>query len=258
MEATGKAGLRFRERSELLDYLLEVSAATTQTLDLDRLLANLAEIIKRVIHHELFAILLYNERRQDLRIRYALGHREEVVRNVALGLGEGLTGTAAALREPVLVNDVRADSRYLNAVDAVRSELVAPMIARQKLVGVIDLQSTRLNAFSAYERNLLSLIAARVGIAIDNARLYRRVERQNRTLKTLANISHEFSSILDLDELLSKIASTVRGLIPYDAFSILLVDPQARVLRHRFSSRYDERVDIDNVPLVKGNTGAAA
>ena len=258
MEATGKAGLRFRERSELLDYLLEVSAATTQTLDLDRLLANLAEIIKRVIHHELFAILLYNERRQDLRIRYALGHREEVVRNVALGLGEGLTGTAAALREPVLVNDVRADSRYLNAVDAVRSELVAPMIARQKLVGVIDLQSTRLNAFSAYERNLLSLIAARVGIAIDNARLYRRVERQNRTLKTLANISHEFSSILDLDELLSKIASTVRGLIPYDAFSILLVDPQARVLRHRFSSRYDERVDIDNVPLGKGITGAAA
>ena len=64
-------------------------------------------------------------------------------------------------------------------------------------MGVIDLQSIRVNAYTEYDRALLRLIAARVGIAIDNARLYRRVERQNRTLKTLANISREFSSILD-------------------------------------------------------------
>ena len=95
-------------------------------------------------------------------------------------------------------------------------------------------------------------------MAIDNARLYRRVERQNRTLKTLANLSREFSSILDLDELLGKIASTIRALISYDAFSILLVDHAAKALRHRFSIRYDERVNIDNVPLGKGITGAAA
>ncbi len=60
------------------------------------------------------------------------------------------------------------------------------MTARGKLVGVIDLQSTRVNAYTEYDRALLRLIAARVAIAIDNARLYRRVERQNRTLKTLA------------------------------------------------------------------------
>ena len=104
---------------------------------------------------------------------------------------------------------------------------------------------------------MLRLIAARVAISIDNARLYWRVERQNRTLKTLAYISQEFSSILDLDELLSKIASTVRGLINYDAFNILLVDAERKLLRHRFSIRYDERVDLDNVPLEKGITGAA-
>jgi len=125
-------------------------------------------------------------------------------------------------------------------------------------VGVIDVQSTRLDAYSEYERALLRLIAARVGISIDNARLYRRVERQNRTLKTLSHISREFSSILDLNELLGKIATTMRELISYDAFSILLVDAQAKALRHRFSMRYDERVNIDNVPLGKGITGAAA
>jgi sigma-B regulation protein RsbU (phosphoserine phosphatase) len=253
-----KRSVRFRERSELLDFLLEVSAATTSTLDLDHLLANVSEIIRKVLPYDLFAILLYHEKRQDLRIRYAVGHRDEVVRNLVLKLGEGITGTAAAGREPVLAGDVRNDPRYLNTVDAVRTELAAPMTARGKLVGVIDLQSTRVNAFTEYDRALLRLLAARVGIAIDNARLYRRVERQNRTLKTLTNISREFSSILDLNELLGKIASTMRELIDYDAFSILLVDPLAKALRHRFSMRYDQRVDIDNVPLGKGITGAAA
>ncbi|MGO9893913.1 MAG: SpoIIE family protein phosphatase, partial [Bryobacteraceae bacterium] len=250
--------MRFRERSELLDFLLEVSAATSQTLELDRLLANVAEIVKTVLPYDLFAILLYHEKRRDLRIRYAVGHREEVVRNVVITLGEGITGLAAARREPVLVGDVRNDPRYLNAVDAVRTELAVPMTVRNKLVGVIDLQSTRIHAYSEYDRALLRLIGARVAVAIDNARLYHRVERQNRTLRTLADISREFSSILDLNELLATIAKSVRGLIEYDAFSILAVDRDAKALRHLFSIRYDRRVNIDNIPLGKGITGAAA
>lgn len=258
MQATRKATIRFRERSDLLDFLLEVSAATSQTLDLDQLLANVAEIVQKVLPYDLFAILLYSEKRHDLRIRYAVGHREEVVSNLSLALGEGITGTAAARGEPVLVGDVRSDPRYLNSVDAVRTELAVPMTARGKLVGVIDLQSTRVDAYTEYDRALLRLIGARVSIAIDNARLYRRVERQNRTLKTLAHISREFSSILNLNELLGKIAETMRALINYDAFSILLVDSEARALRHRFSIRYDQRVNIDNIPLGKGITGAAA
>src|SRR5436190_11771980 len=132
------------------------------------------------------------------------------------------------------------------------------MTARGKLVGVLDLESTRVNAYTEYDRALLRLVAARVSVAIDNARLYRRVERQNRMLKTLTNISREFTAILDLNELLGKIASTMRDLISYDAFSILYIDHDARALRHLFSMRYDQRVNIDNVPLGKGITGAAA
>src|SRR5579872_6917791 len=101
--ASRKPSVRFKERSELLDFLLEVSAATAQTLDLDLLLANVGEIIQRVLPYDLFAILLYSERRQDMRIRYAVGHRDDIVRNLSIAEGEGITGTAAARREPVLV-----------------------------------------------------------------------------------------------------------------------------------------------------------
>jgi sigma-B regulation protein RsbU (phosphoserine phosphatase) len=250
--------VRFRKRSELLDFLLEISAATSETLtDLDALLANVADMIRRVIPCELFAIQLYSEARQELRIRYAIGHREEVINKLSIPLGEGITGAAAAARQAILVPDVRKDPRYLSALDAVRSELAVPMVSRGRLVGVIDVQSTELNAYSEYDRALLRLIAARVGVTIQSARLFRRVARQNRTLKTLTHLSREFSSILDLNELLAHIAEAVKKIIRYDAFSILLVDQEHKCLRHRFSIRYDERVDLDNVPLGKGITGAA-
>ncbi len=253
-----RSTVRFRERAELLDFLLNVADVTSETLDLDRLLANVANIVKEVIPSDLFAILLYSEKIHGLRIRYSIGHREEIVRNLVIPLGEGITGTAAATRMPVVVDDVRADGRYLNSLDAVRSELAVPMIARGKLVGVIDAQCTKVKAYTEHDRSLLRLLASRVAVSIDNARLYRRVERQNRTLRVLAHLSQEFSSILDLDELLGKIAKTIRALINFDAFSIMLLDPERKLLRHRFSERFDERVDLDNVPLGKGITGAAA
>ena len=258
MPVTRKTDVRFRERAELLDFLLEVSAITAETLDLDRLLANVAEIVKDVIPYELFAILLYNERTRSLRMRYSIGHRDEVAKSLTIALGEGITGTAAATRQPVLVRDVRADSRYLNALDAVRAELAVPMLIRGKLVGVIDLQSTRLNAFSEQDQALLVLIASRVGVTIDNARLYRRVQMQNRTLRVLAHVSQEFSSILEIDELLTKIAVTVRALINFDAFSIFLLDEDRKLLRCRFSQRYDQMATVENIEFGKGLTGAAA
>lgn len=246
----------FRQREELLDFLLEVSAVASETLNLDELLAAIAQMVQRTISVELLAILLYSDRRKTLRIRYAMGHREEVVRNVEIRLGEGVVGAAAVSRKPVRIGDVRQDSRYLNAVDPVRSEIAVPMMARGRLVGVLDLESTELDAFTGEDQAMLTLIASRVGAAIDNARLHQRLERRNRTLRTLATLAQEFSSILDLDELLKRIAQAVRSLMDFDAFSILLIEGDH--LRHRFSQRYDERVEVDNIPLGQGVTGHAA
>ena len=202
MQAARKAPVRFRERSELLDFLLEVSAATVadagsgSTAGQRRRDRQEGAALRPVRHPAL--------QREAPRPAHPL-RRGPSRRGSPQPVGDARRRhhrSAAARREPVLVGDVRNDPRYLNAVDAVRTELAVPMIARGKLVGVIDLQSTRVNAYTEYDRALLRLIAARVAIAIDNARLYRRVERQNRTLKTLAHISREFSSILDLNELL--------------------------------------------------------
>ncbi|MBI3664952.1 MAG: SpoIIE family protein phosphatase [Acidobacteria bacterium] len=248
----------FKKRSDLLDFMLEVAEVSAGTLELEKLLPTLAGLVKKVIPCEILAILLANDKGDTLRIRFAIGYREEVIEHLRIKVGEGITGTAAATLRPVLVNDVRKDPRYLNALDAVRSELAVPMSARGRLVGVIDIQSTQLSAYSEQEQGIVELIASRMAMAIDNARLYRRVVKQNRTLKTLTSIAQEFTSILDLDALLRKISELVRQLIHYDSFSILLLERGASVLKHYISVRYNQRVQQDNVPLGRGIVGAAA
>lgn len=248
--------VRFEERADLLDFLLEVAESITSTLDLDQVLDHVADVIHRVIGFDVFAILLYSDRNKHLTVRYSIGHRDELVRTLTIKLGEGLVGAAAESREPINVGDVRADSRYLNALDAVRSEIAVPMISRGRLVGVIDLQSTRPEAYAKRDEALLSLIASRVASAVENARLYKRVEQNHRTLKVLTQLTKEFSTILDLDTLLEKIAGGVRSLVQYDGFSVLLVDEKEQVLKNRFSLRFDQRKTND-IPLTRGVTGAA-
>ncbi len=258
MSPVRRKGGRFRDRSELLDYLLEVASATSETLDLERLLAGVTRVITRVIPAQLFAILLYSDRRKALRIRYAIGHRQEVIERLLIPLGEGVTGRAAATREAQLVRDVRQEQNYLNALDAVRCEMAIPMMARDKLVGVIDFQSTEIGAYNQDDVALMRLIASRVASAIDNARLYRRVDLQHRTLRTLARTSQGFSSILDLDDLLGAVAQSVRSLMEYDSFIIWLLDEQKQVLRNRFAIREGGGRDLDEIPLSIGVTGSAA
>ena len=258
MAATRKRAARFGDRAELLDFLLEVTTVTSSTINLDDLLQHLAQIIGRVVPADLFAILLYSEARRGLRIRHAVGHREDVVRNLLIPLDEGITGVAASARMPMLVNDVRTNEHYLQVVSAVRSELAVPMVVRDRLVGVIDLQSTRLNAYTAEDSALVQLVASRVASSIVNARLYRQIERQNRTLRTLTRLSQQLSPILELDELLNVIAKSVRAIINFDSFGIFLLDAERSVLRHKFSLRYDERFNLDNIPVGSGITGYAA
>lgn len=247
---------RFEEREDLLDFLLEVSDMTSSTLDLDQILDRLASILHNVVGYDLLAVFLYTDRRKRLRVRYSIGHREELVRNLEINLGEGIVGEAAETRQIVNVPDVRADDRYLSANDAVRSEISIPMVFRDRLIGVIDLESTRTQAYGKREEALLSLIASRVASSVDNAQLYKRVEKNHRTLKVLSELTKEFSTILDLDSLLEKIAAGVRNLIHYDGFGVLLLDEKEQVLKSRFSLRFDQRRSMD-IPLSKGVTGAA-
>src|ERR1051325_8244001 len=239
--------------------LLEVADVVNTTLDLDTILRRVAELVRRVIDYEIFAILLLNEKTQELRIRFSIGHPPDVVEKVRIPVGEGVTGQAAQRREAVLVNDVLNSPYYIEALPHVRSELAVPLIIKNRVIGVIDIEAPQPVYFNENHRRLLSLVASRIAIGIENARLYTRVARQARTLAVLNEVSREITSILDVDKLLERVGELLRRLIDYQMFSDLLLDSDGQKLVHRFSIRFNEEIQLKHdIPMGKGLVGYAA
>ncbi len=239
--------------------LIEVADVLNTTLDLDTLLQRVAEVVKRVIDYEIFSILLLNERHQDLRFRFQIGHLPEVAERIRVKVGEGVTGRAAQERRTILVDDVSHEKEYIEAVPRVRSELAVPLINKNRVIGVMDLEAREKGYFKEEHARLLTLIASRIAVSIENARLYSRVSRQASTLVVLNEISRELTSILNVDQLLKRVGDLLVKLIDYQMFSILLLDENKEKLVHRFSVRFKENIQIKHdIPLGRGLVGAAA
>ena len=239
--------------------LLEVADVVNTTLDLDTTLRRVAELVRKVIDYRIFAILLLNEKTQELRFRFQVGYSREVAERLKIKVGEGVTGIAAQRREAILVHDVSQDPRYISGVPNVRSELAVPLIVKNRLIGVIDLESPLPNHFTEEHKRLLTLIASRMAVGIENARLYTRTTRQARTLVLLNEIARELTSILNVDELLKRIAELLSRLIDYQMFSILLFDSTGEKLQHRFALRFQENIHLKHeIPLGRGLVGYAA
>ena len=236
----------------------ELAEVANTTLDLDTLLRRTAEQVKRFIDFEIFSIMLLNEKAQELRIRFAIGHPPEVAERIRIKVGEGVTGLAAQRREAVLVNDVSKESSYIPDIADVRSELAVPIITKNRVIGVIDIEARQKGYFTSEHQRFLSLVASRIAANIENARLYTRVSRAAQTLTLLNEISREVTSILNLDELFKRIAELLTRVIDYQMFSILLLDDSKTMLHHRFSLRFQQNVHVkDVIPIDKGLVGAA-
>ncbi|MGA7358100.1 MAG: GAF domain-containing protein [Candidatus Sulfotelmatobacter sp.] len=239
--------------------LLEVGDVLATSLDLDTTLRRVAEVVRKVIDYEIFAILLLNEKTQELRFRFQVGYPPEFAERAGVKVGEGVTGQAAQSRQAVLVDDVTQDPTYIAAVPNVRSELAVPLITKNRVIGVIDLEAREPGYFNEEHSRLLTLVASRIAGGIENAQLYTRTTRQARILLLLNEIARELSSILNLDELLSRVAELLRRLIDYQMFSILLLDSSGEKLQHRFSLRFHENIHLKHeVPLGRGLVGHAA
>lgn len=240
-----------------LTYLVQLADALNTTLDLETLLTRTSELVRAIIPYRIFAILLLNDRTHELRMRFQIGHTPEVQR-MRFPLGKGVVGQVALSRQAVMLNDVAMDSNYFNANPDVRSELAVPLIAKNRLIGVMDIESEQAGYFRPEHLHLLSLTASRIAQAIENARLYARVSRQAQTLTVLNEISAELTSILELDPLLARIGQLLRRLIDYQMFSIMLLDNKGETLITRYAWRFGyAHAPQRRIPITSGLVGAA-
>ena len=247
------------DRLPVESLLLDVADALATSLDLETTVRRLAEIVRKVIDYEIFAILLLNEKTQEMRFRFQQGYPPEFASRTRIKVGEGVVGLAAQTKQAVLISDVRGDPRYIAAIPNVCSELAVPLITKNRVIGVIDIEAREPGYFTEEHSRLLTLIASRIAAGIENAQLYTRTTKQARILLMMNEIARELTSILNLDELLRRIAELVRRLIDYQMFSILLLDSSGEKLQHRFSLRFNENIHLKHdVPLARGIVGTAA
>ena len=147
--------------AETLAVLAEISNEINSSLNLDQVLASSAQQIKRLMDYEIFAVLLPEESTNDLYVRFAIGHRPEVIEHWRIPMGDGIIGAAATTGQAIRVADVLKDPRYLPAVEAVRSELAVPLIVRGRVIGVMDIESREPDFFTPAQQTILTLVASR-------------------------------------------------------------------------------------------------
>src|SRR5713101_8417976 len=245
--------------AEVLSTLAEIGEEVNASLDLDEVLARSAALIKRHIDYEIFGVLMLEGDGAYLKHRFAIGYPRELAESLRVPLGQGITGTAASTGHPVRVSDTSKDPRYINAIDSVRSELAVPLMLQGKCIGVLDIQSRHENYFTRDQQSILTSLASRLVIAIENARLFNKVRMQADTLLLLNEVSRETASILDVEELLRRAAEQTKRVIDYHILSIMLYDEEQKVFRHRVDVKHGQHVQGKlRVAVSEGIVGAAA
>jgi sigma-B regulation protein RsbU (phosphoserine phosphatase) len=245
--------------TELLTTLAEIGEEVNSSLDLDEVLARTAALIKRHIDYEIFGVLLPENDGAYLKHRFSIGYPRDLADNLRVPIGQGITGTAAATGYSVRVADTSKDPRYISAIDCVQSELAVPLMLQGKCVGVLDIQSRQADYFTRDQQSILTLLASRLAVAIENARLFQQVRSQAETLLLLNEVGRETSSILDVEELLRRAAEQIKRVIDYQILSLMLYDDEQKVFRHRIDVKHGHRVQgkLRSSPS-EGIVGAAA
>lgn len=166
-----------------------------------------------------------------------------------LKIGEGVTGQVAESGRPLRVGDVRSHPDYVNLRPGVMSEMAVPLLAENKVIGVINVDSDNVDAFSDDDQELLVAIAAQSAKVMHAARLYEENVRKAQRLETLFNVAGAIVSQPMFEDILARVAEEVRGLMRARICSIVLLDDTAenfeiKAVAGQVSSAYTDRAKI--------------
>jgi sigma-B regulation protein RsbU (phosphoserine phosphatase) len=240
---------------EVLLTLFDLGRQVASVIDLDELLQRIPELIGRLIPFDAFAVYLLDEKRGELKIAYSVGYPDTT--GFRLLTSQGVVGRVIASQQAIVLGDVRTDPGYLEVVPGMASTVAVPLIHKKKPIGVLNILSRVRDRYSERDANILRQFASHVATALVNARLFEQQRLDAEAFELLAEIGHEVAAVLDLDQLLARIAQLARRVIDYRTFGILLVN-QDNELEIKVAVQYGEKVVLPKVPLGEGLVGYAA
>ena len=231
------------ETARHLRLLTETIAAVNSSLDLEEVLALVASKVADALGADACFVYLYDEQVDELVLRATHGTRvDEMTGRPRMRPGEGITGSAAAAREPVMI-PARAhlDARFKAfpnlPEDEYESILAVPIVARERLAGALNVRTREPREFSPGEVELLLAIAAQVAQTIEHAKLYAQAQRRVDELEALARISEAVSESLYLEESLVGIVEATVDALGATGAALVLEDgevawPEGRAGKH--------------------------
>lgn len=242
---------------DVLLTLFDLGRQVTSVLELSELLPKIPELVARLIPFDAFGVYLYHERRDELKLEYAVGYPDRDAGFRIKG-GEGIVGRAVAQREPIVVGDAAEDPYYIEVVPGMVSDLVVPMMYKSRAIGALNVLSHNRQQYGERDVLILRQFGTHVAVALENARLFEQARKDADAFETLSEIGSEVASLLDLDELLPRIAQLAKRFVEYRTFGILLLDDATRLLEMRVAVQYGEKVAVPHVKLGEGLVGYAA
>ena len=198
---------RFEERLTTLHKFSQRLHMAKKFEDIYSLTLN---VIKRTLGFEYANILLSDGK--YLRIVAQIGYPESLGKKLPLEGDKGITVRAAKTKRPVLIPDVTKEPAYVKSLPRIRSELAVPIKIRNKVLGVINIESRRLNAFDKQDLELLEILAAHAAVAINGLKEKENAKRKSKQLTALMKATTEIVSAKDLRSRLKVIAKAINSL----------------------------------------------
>jgi signal transduction histidine kinase len=188
-------------RLNQIELMNEISGTLTSSLDQEQVLANVSALIQRDFRYFDVTILLLNEEKTELTLVAHSGNFVDFLpHGYKHGIDEGIIGWVVRHGEKILANDVSLDPRYLAyAYHNTKSELALPIKMKGEVIGVLNIEDTKLYAFDETDAIVLETLTDQIGSAMNNARLYEQIKQSNMKLMELDKMKSEFVGIVSHD-----------------------------------------------------------
>jgi signal transduction protein with GAF and PtsI domain len=253
-----------RRKLDYLSTLYKVGSSVSKTLNIARLFDTILQQVQEVMNVENCSLMAFDQISQTLTLDAAIGLPSNMIGQIQVPMGEGISGWVAQNKKPVLLQDISKDVRFANHQGRMdyksRSVLSVPILHQNELLGVLNVNNKRSGeAFFEDDLNLLLGISGQISQAIANASLHEKTDMQVAELSLIQELGKAINSSLDLDSVLNYFIDMTTRITDSDRATLMLYDDVAKELYVEVSRGFDETAILDiRLQIGEGVAGRAA
>ena len=254
-----------QQRSKELETLYQTTKLLTQTLQPQTIAESLIAILEQFLGYEFCTVAILDENKQQL-VPLAISHSGKDREAYSLNLqaiadrgfqpGIGISGWVVQNSRTVRLGDATQDTRYVEIIPGIRSELCVPLVSRGKTIGILNIETHQPDAYSQKDEDILTALASSAAIAFENARLFQEQTRRSNLIETLAEIANEIATTRDVIPALEKTTQRTLELLKANHVAIYLVQDDGVTLKPVTSFGSYRKEILDYSPRIgEGITG---